>query len=115
MGSDDGLYVVSFKHGKPVHIIGLGTVYQLQIVRDLGIALLVVGKERELCYIDVYDLESRLKQLQMGANLSAINAQQIEKIKACHLFIVQKVCVTHFCLDGFPSIGIPLDFIAGWL
>ena len=110
LGCDDGLYVVSFKPGpsqnKPVYIIGLGAIYQLQIVRDLGIAVLIVGKERELCYIDVYDLESRLKQLQSGSSISAITSQQIEKVKGCHLFNVQKVRALNLLDQRIPLISL---------
>ena len=105
MGCADGLYVVSFKVGnqqnKPVHIVGVGAVFQLQIVRDLGIAVLIAGKERELCYIDIFDLESRLKQLQSGASISAITSHQIEKVKTCHLFIVEKVNINHTFYSTF--------------
>ena len=94
LGADDGLYVVSTKgglSGKPAPIVGLGPVYQMEFLRDLDIALLIAGKERIFCYVDISSLESRLKQLQTGSSISAISAHQIEKVKGCHLFAVSKV------------------------
>ena len=63
----------------------------MEFLRDLDIALLISGKERIFCYVDISSLESRLKQLQSGASISDINSHQIEKVKSCHLFSVAMV------------------------
>uniref|UniRef100_A0A7M5WS22 non-specific serine/threonine protein kinase n=1 Tax=Clytia hemisphaerica TaxID=252671 RepID=A0A7M5WS22_9CNID len=99
LGADDGLYVVSMKSGKsgkPVPIIGLGPVYQMEFLRDLDIALLISGKERIFCYVDISSLESRLKQLQSGSSISDINSYQIGIVKSCHLFAVAKINNEYF-------------------
>ena len=107
MGAEDGLYVVSLKTGsqsKPAPIVGLGPAYQLTLVKELDLALVIAGKERLFCYINMKDLENRLKQLQTGATISAISSHQIDKVKNCHLFTVAKVtqCFFIYFLNGGP-------------
>ena len=75
----------------PVPIVGLGPVYQLQMVNDIETVFLITGKERLFCTIDVKDLQNRLKQLISGSLISAISSHQVEKVKNCHLFTVAKV------------------------
>lgn len=79
------------QNNKPAPIVGLGPVYQVQFLKDIEIALLIAGKERIFCYVDIPSLENRLKQLQTGSSISAISAHQIEKVKSCHLFTASKV------------------------
>jgi len=95
LGSEEGLHVVSMKPGsqknKPVAIVGLGPVYQMKFVKELDMVLLITGKDRLFCSVSLKDLENRLKQLHMGASISALSPYQIEKVKSCHLFTVAKV------------------------
>lgn len=94
LGAEDGLYVVSLRRGspsKPVPVIGLGPVYQLALIKELELVLVIAGKERLFCYMDIKDLENRLKQLHTGSSISALSSHQIDKVKSCHMFTVAKV------------------------
>jgi len=78
----------------------------MEFLRDLDIALLVTGKERIFCYIDISTLESRLKQLQSGSSISPITIHPIEKVKSCHLFSVAKVCALCYCNHAQKSYEV---------
>ncbi|XP_065663898.1 citron Rho-interacting kinase isoform X3 [Hydra vulgaris] len=94
-GCEDGLYVINIqsehRSNTPLPIVGLGPVYQFQIVNDIDTVFVIAGKDRLFCTIEIKDLQNRLKQLVTGSLISAISSHQIEKVKNCHLFSVFKI------------------------
>ncbi len=55
----------------------------------------LVGKDRQLCSVDLKQLASRARQVNSAVPLTALSSQGIEKITNCHLFAVGQVRVKH--------------------
>ena len=85
---------------KPLQIVGLGPVYQLQVLHKLDLMLVITGKERIFSCVSLKDLENRLRQSQMGSTVSAITSSQIERVKSCHLFACSKVKIAYFYIHA---------------
>lgn len=111
LGSEDGLHVVSMKPGphqyKPLQIVGLGPIYQLQVLHALDLMLVITGKERLFSCVGLKDLENRLRQSQMGSTISAITSSQIERVKSCHLFACSKVKITYLYIFAAQYFLLP--------
>lgn len=99
---------------KPLQIVGLGPIYQLQVLHALDLMLVITGKERLFSCVGLKDLENRLRQSQMGSTISAITSSQIERVKSCHLFACSKVKINIFLLHSISYYRTSVKTCAHW-
>ena len=133
LGAEEGLFIFAVgKQGhdnKPRQIPGVGSVYQIEIQKQLGLALLISGTnfplkefarfitkpcffvvcfpgvDRELLSVDLKQLEACTKQSR-EVPLSPLEFQNVGNITNCHLFASKKV-TSLFC-SAFPLYSISI-------
>ncbi|XP_046840291.1 citron Rho-interacting kinase-like isoform X2 [Xenia sp. Carnegie-2017] len=99
LGAAEGLFTLSIlkseDDNRPRLIPGIRKVYQINIDRDVGLALLIFGVERQLIAIDLKQLEACTKQF-CEVPLNSLEFQDVGNIINCHLFASKKIGDTTF-------------------
>ncbi|KAK3710123.1 hypothetical protein QZH41_001607 [Actinostola sp. cb2023] len=114
VGAEEGLYALSFaKPGRHREIPGIGKVFQISIIADLNLVIMIAGKERNLCCVDLKQLQSRARQVNSEVPLTPLTTQTIEKIKNCHLFAIGQFDGSQFICAATPNKLHLLRFNAG--
>ena len=94
IGAEEGLFILPVaKPGKGNsvrQIPGIRNVFQIELVQELGIALIISGVDRDLVCIDIKQLEACTKQSR-EVPLAQLEFKHIENITNCHLFASKKV------------------------
>ncbi|XP_072244647.1 citron Rho-interacting kinase isoform X2 [Leuresthes tenuis] len=90
VGSEEGLYALNVIKNSLTHIPGLGSVFQIQIIKEQEKLLMIVGDERALCLVE----NKRVKQCLAQSHLpgqSELAPFIFETVKGCHLFSAGRV------------------------
>lgn len=90
VGSEEGLYALNVIKNSLTHIPGLGSVFQIHILKELEKLIMIVGDERTLCLIDIKKVKQSLSQSHFPAQ-PQLSPSAFETVKGCHLFAAGKV------------------------
>ncbi|XP_022780494.1 citron Rho-interacting kinase-like [Stylophora pistillata] len=91
LGAEEGLFSLSLdtprKHS-PRAIPGIERAFQIDILSDLNQVIMIAGKDRLLCSVDLKQVTSRARHSNSTVPITELTPQGIEKITNCHLFAV---------------------------
>uniref|UniRef100_A0A4W5R6Y2 Citron rho-interacting serine/threonine kinase n=1 Tax=Hucho hucho TaxID=62062 RepID=A0A4W5R6Y2_9TELE len=90
VGSEEGLYALNVIKNSLTHIPGLGSVFQIHIMKEHEKLLMIVGDERALCLVEIKKVKQSLAQSHLPAQ-SELEPFIFETVKGCHLFSAGKI------------------------
>ncbi|XP_075324362.1 citron Rho-interacting kinase isoform X12 [Odontesthes bonariensis] len=90
VGSEEGLYALNVIKNSLTHIPGLGSVFQIQIIKEQEKLLMIVGDERALCLVEIKRVKQCLAQSHLPGQ-SELAPFIFETVKGCHLFAAGRV------------------------
>ncbi|XP_046904002.1 citron rho-interacting kinase [Hypomesus transpacificus] len=90
VGSEEGLYALNVIKNSLTHIPGLGSVFQIHIVKEHEKLLMIVGDERALCLVEIKRVKQSLAQSHLPAQ-SELAPYIFETVKGCHLFAAGRI------------------------
>ncbi|XP_024132012.1 citron Rho-interacting kinase isoform X3 [Oryzias melastigma] len=90
VGSEEGLYALNVIKNSLTHIPGLGSVFQIQVIKELEKLLMIVGDERALCLVEIKRVKQSLAQSHLPSQ-SDLAPYIFETVKGCHLFAAGRV------------------------
>ncbi|XP_064210252.1 citron rho-interacting kinase isoform X4 [Anguilla rostrata] len=90
VGSEEGLYALNVIKNSLTHIPGLGSVFQIHILKDHDKLLMIMGAERALCLIEIKKVKQSLSQSHLPAQ-PEISPFIFEAVKGCHLFAAGRI------------------------
>ncbi|KAA8578928.1 hypothetical protein FQN60_017521 [Etheostoma spectabile] len=85
VGSEEGLYALNVIKNSLTHIPGLGSVFQIHIIKEQEKLLMIVGDERALCLVEIKRVKQSLSQSHLPSQ-SELAPYIFETVKGCHLF-----------------------------
>ncbi|XP_056141461.1 citron Rho-interacting kinase [Lampris incognitus] len=88
VGSEEGLYALNVIKNSLTHIPGLGSVFQIHIVKEQEKLLMIVGDERALCLVEIKKVKQSLAHLPSQSELAPYI---FETVKGCHLFAAGRI------------------------
>ncbi|XP_071962561.1 citron rho-interacting kinase-like [Antedon mediterranea] len=113
LGSEDGLFSLSLSnHADSIsEILGTNSIYQMEKIEEMGIALFTCGKERNLCAADLTSLLTAAEE----ANVSetTVLLKQIAGISSCHIFAVGVLASGTYICAATPQKIIVLKYNKG--
>jgi len=116
LGAEEGLYSLSLdgpgKHA-PRMLPGVERAFQMDVVSDLNLVIMIAGKDRHLCSVDLKLVMSRARQTNSTVPLNALTPQAIEKITNCHLFAVGECEDNYFICAATPKSILLLRYNSG--
>ncbi|XP_071778346.2 citron Rho-interacting kinase [Centroberyx gerrardi] len=90
VGSEEGLYALNVIKNSLTHIPGLGSVFQIHIIKEQEKLLMIVGDERALCLVEIKKVKQSLAQSHLP-NQSELAPYIFETVKGCHLFAAGRI------------------------
>ncbi|XP_062890138.1 citron Rho-interacting kinase isoform X4 [Mobula hypostoma] len=90
VGTEEGLYALNVVKNSLVHIPGVGSVFQLHILKELDRLIMIAGEERTLCFVDIKKVKLSIAQSHLPAQPELIPTV-FDNLKGCHLFAVGKI------------------------
>ncbi|XP_030621248.1 citron Rho-interacting kinase [Chanos chanos] len=90
VGSEEGLYALNVIKNSLTHIPGLGSVFQIYIIKEHEKLLMIVGDERALCLVEIKKVKQSLAQSHLPT-LPEIVPYIFETVKGCHLFAAGRI------------------------
>ncbi|KAM6965706.1 citron Rho-interacting kinase [Aplochiton taeniatus] len=90
VGSEEGLYALNVIKNSLTHIPGLGSVFQIHIMKEHEKLLMIVGDERALCLVEIKKVKQSLAQSHLPAQ-SELAPYIFETVKGCHLFAAGRI------------------------
>ncbi|XP_066500859.1 citron Rho-interacting kinase isoform X3 [Hoplias malabaricus] len=90
VGSEEGLYALNVIKNSLTHIPGLGSVFQIHIIKEQDKLLMIVGDERALCLVEIKKVKQSLSQSHLPT-LPEISPYIFETVKGCHLFAAGRI------------------------
>uniref|UniRef100_A0A8C9W3Q9 Citron rho-interacting serine/threonine kinase n=1 Tax=Scleropages formosus TaxID=113540 RepID=A0A8C9W3Q9_SCLFO len=90
VGSEEGLYALNVIKNSLAHIPGLGSVFQIQVLKDHDKLLMITGSERALCLVEIKRLKQTLSQSHLPGQ-SELSPYIFETVKGCHLFAAGRI------------------------
>ncbi|KAL0979531.1 hypothetical protein UPYG_G00186240 [Umbra pygmaea] len=90
VGSEEGLYALNVIKNSLTHIPGLGSVFQIHILKEHEKLLMIVGDERALCLVEIKKVKQSLAQSHLPAQ-SELGPYIFETVKGCHLFSAGRI------------------------
>uniref|UniRef100_A0AAZ3QKG0 Citron Rho-interacting kinase-like n=1 Tax=Oncorhynchus tshawytscha TaxID=74940 RepID=A0AAZ3QKG0_ONCTS len=90
VGSEEGLYALNLIKNSLTHIPGLGSVFQIHIMKEHEKLLMIVGDERALCLVEIKKVKQSLAQSHLPAQ-SELEPFIFETVKGCHLFSAGRI------------------------
>ncbi|XP_051508547.1 citron Rho-interacting kinase-like isoform X2 [Myxocyprinus asiaticus] len=90
VGSEEGLYALNVIKNSLAHIPGLGSVFQIHIIKEHEKLLMIVGDERALCLVEIKKVKQSLSQSHLPT-LPEIMPYIFETVKGCHLFAAGRI------------------------
>ncbi|XP_077600494.1 citron Rho-interacting kinase-like isoform X1 [Stigmatopora nigra] len=90
VGSEEGLYALNVVKNSLTHIPGLGSVFQITIIKEMEKLLMIAGDERALCLVEIKRVKQSLAQCHLP-NQSELVPYIFETVKGCHLFAAGKI------------------------
>uniref|UniRef100_A0A672FB57 Citron rho-interacting serine/threonine kinase b n=1 Tax=Salarias fasciatus TaxID=181472 RepID=A0A672FB57_SALFA len=89
VGSEEGLYALNVIKNSLTHIPGLGSVFQIHIIKEQEKLLMIVGDERALCLVEIKRVKQTLAQSHLTQ--SELTPYIFETVKGCHLFAAGRI------------------------
>uniref|UniRef100_A0A7N8X990 Citron rho-interacting serine/threonine kinase b n=1 Tax=Mastacembelus armatus TaxID=205130 RepID=A0A7N8X990_9TELE len=90
VGSEEGLYALNVIKNSLTHIPGLGSVFQIHIIKEQEKLLMIVGDERALCLVEIKRVKQSLAQSHLPSQ-SDLAPYIFETVKGCHLFSAGRI------------------------
>ncbi|XP_040928153.1 citron Rho-interacting kinase isoform X1 [Betta splendens] len=90
VGSEEGLYALNVIKNSLTHIPGLGSVFQIHIIKEQEKLLMIVGEDRALCLVEIKRVKQSLAQSHLP-NQSDLAPHIFETVKGCHLFAAGRI------------------------
>ncbi|XP_075879148.1 LOW QUALITY PROTEIN: citron Rho-interacting kinase [Nelusetta ayraudi] len=90
VGSEEGLYALNVIKNSLTHIAGLGSVFQIHVIKEQEKLLMIVGDERALCLVEIKRVKQTLAQSHL-ASQSELAPYIFETVKGCHLFAAGRI------------------------
>ncbi|XP_041643566.1 citron Rho-interacting kinase isoform X6 [Cheilinus undulatus] len=90
VGSEEGLYALNVIKNSLTHIPGLGSVFQIHIIKEQEKLLMIVGDERALCLVEIKRVKQSLAQSHLPSQ-SELAPYIFETVKGCHLFSAGRI------------------------
>ncbi|XP_069022201.1 LOW QUALITY PROTEIN: citron Rho-interacting kinase [Embiotoca jacksoni] len=90
VGSEEGLYALNVIKNSLTHIPGLGSVFQIHIIKEQEKLLMIVGDERALCLLEIKRVKQSLSQSHLPSQ-SDLSPYIFETVKGCHLFSAGRI------------------------
>ncbi|KAL2092757.1 hypothetical protein ACEWY4_012555 [Coilia grayii] len=90
VGSEEGLYALNVIKNSLTHIPGLGSVFQIHILKEHEKLLMIVGDERALCLLEIKKVKLSLSQSHLPT-LPELTPFIFETVKGCHLFSAGRI------------------------
>ncbi|TMS03127.1 Citron Rho-interacting kinase [Larimichthys crocea] len=90
VGSEEGLYGLNVIKNSLTHIPGLGSVFQIHVVKEQEKLLMIVGDERALCLVEIKRVKQSLAQSHLPSQ-SELAPYIFETVKGCHLFAAGRI------------------------
>lgn len=115
LGAEEGLFSLSLENpGKhsPRAIPGVERAFQIDIFNDLNQVIMIAGKDRQLCSVDLKQVTSRARQSNSSSPLTELTSQAIEKITNCHLFAIGQCDSNFYICAATPNSILLLRYNA---
>ncbi|XP_067911362.1 citron Rho-interacting kinase-like isoform X3 [Heterodontus francisci] len=90
VGTEEGLYALNVVKNSLVHIPGMGSVFQIHILKELDRLIMIAGEERTLCLVDIKKVKQSLAQSHLPAQPELVPTV-FDSLKGCHLFAAGKI------------------------
>ncbi|CAB1445299.1 unnamed protein product [Pleuronectes platessa] len=90
VGSEEGLYALNVIKNSLTHVPGLGSVFQIHIIKEQEKLLMIVGEERALCLVEIKRVKQSLAQSHLPSQ-SDLAPYIFETVKGCHLFAAGRI------------------------
>lgn len=116
LGAEEGLYSLSISSpGKhtPRMLPGIERAFQIDLMNNLNLVIMIAGKDRHLCSVDVKQVTSRARQTNPSVPLNELTPQVIEKITNCHLFAVGQCEENYYICAATPNSILLLRYNSG--
>uniref|UniRef100_T1J2L4 Non-specific serine/threonine protein kinase n=1 Tax=Strigamia maritima TaxID=126957 RepID=T1J2L4_STRMM len=103
IGAEEGLFYMEIEENKtkknPQKILGVNSVFQLELIEHLNTIIMIINHERALCHVIVTEILSAIK------NNLQIEPVLIEDLTSCHLFAHGRSNQTTFlCVAGLEKV-----------
>lgn len=102
VGSEEGLYALNVIKNSLTHIPGLGSVFQIHIIKEQEKLLMIVGDERALCLVEIKRVKQSLAQSHLPSQ-SELAPYIFETVKGCHLFAAGRIDNTPCICAAMPN------------
>uniref|UniRef100_A0A668W0A6 Citron rho-interacting serine/threonine kinase b n=1 Tax=Oreochromis aureus TaxID=47969 RepID=A0A668W0A6_OREAU len=102
VGSEEGLYALNVIKNSLTHIPGLGSVFQIYIIKEQEKLLMIVGDERALCLVEIKRVKQSLAQSHLPSQ-SELAPYIFETVKGCHLFAAGRIDNTPCICAAMPN------------
>ncbi|XP_078600368.1 citron Rho-interacting kinase-like isoform X4 [Branchiostoma floridae x Branchiostoma japonicum] len=92
LGCEEGLFATTLPVPKQkglTQMAGVGSVYQMLLLQEIDLMLMIAGTDRLLYHVDLKHL--RTKVAQASVSVPTIQTRAVEGLGGCHLFSVGKV------------------------
>ncbi|CAH1233608.1 CIT [Branchiostoma lanceolatum] len=92
LGCEEGLFATTLPVSKKkglTQLGGVGSVFQMLLLQEIDLMLMIAGPERLLYHVDLKHL--RTKVAQASVSVPTIQTRAVEGLEGCHLFSVGKV------------------------
>ncbi|XP_078681542.1 citron Rho-interacting kinase-like isoform X2 [Branchiostoma floridae x Branchiostoma belcheri] len=92
LGCEEGLFATTLpvpKKNSLTQIGGVGSVFQMLLLQEIDLMLMIAGTDRFLYHVDLKHL--RTKVAQASVSVPTIQTKAVEGLEGCHLFSVGKV------------------------
>ncbi|KAG7283577.1 hypothetical protein CRUP_026504, partial [Coryphaenoides rupestris] len=102
VGSEEGLYALNVIKNSLTHVPGLGSVFQIHIIKEQEKLLMIVGDERALCLVEIKRVKQSLAQSHLPSQ-SELAPYIFETVKGCHLFAAGRIDNGQCICAAMPS------------
>uniref|UniRef100_UPI00398F48EE citron Rho-interacting kinase-like isoform X2 n=1 Tax=Pristiophorus japonicus TaxID=55135 RepID=UPI00398F48EE len=102
VGTEEGLYALNVVKNSLVHIPGVGSVFQLHVLKELDRLIMIAGEERALCLVDIKKVKQSLVQSHLPAQPELVPTV-FDSLKGCHLFAAGKIEVGLYICAAVPN------------
>ncbi|XP_033104985.1 citron Rho-interacting kinase-like [Anneissia japonica] len=113
LGSEDGLFSLSLSNQTESlsQIVGVNSIYQMEQIQELGIALFICGKERNLCIAELANLMRAAEEASVSE--TTVPLKQISGIISCHIFSLGMLANGVYICAATPQKIIILKYNKG--
>lgn len=112
VGAEEGLYALNVAKSALTHVPGVGSVFQIHVVKELDQLVMIAGEDRTLCVLDIKKVKQSLAQSHLPAQ-PEVRPSMFDSVNGCHLFAVGTVEGSSCICAAMPTHVAVLRYNSG--